>query len=116
MFTRRAQWPLVAAVLLLCLGLMAMVISGRRRAWWLIGLAPVLALFGHKFWSERALTPVILEAPAFVDSEAADFVDDDDYVVGVSFGVSQQAYAYPYATLFRAPVVVQADHEKRMIL
>src|SRR5688500_7347508 len=109
MWSRRAQWPLVAVVLLLCLGLMGLVISGRRRAWWLIALAPVLALFAHKFWSERHAAPLILESPTFVEAADADFIQDDDYVVAVSFGVNPQAYAYPYATLFRAPVIVQAD-------
>jgi hypothetical protein len=116
MLSRRAQWPLVAVVLLLCLGLMGLVISGRRRAWWLIGLAPVLALFAHRFWSERQAAPLILESPAFVEAADADFIQDDDYVVAVSFGVNPQSYAYPYATLFRAPVIVQADHERRMML
>ena len=116
MLARRAQWPLVAVVLLLCLALMALVISGRQRAWWLIGLAPVLALFAHKFKTERQSAPLILETPAFVEAADADFIDDDDHVVGVSFGVKGEAYAYPYATLFRAPVVVQADHERRMML
>ncbi|MDB5332880.1 MAG: hypothetical protein JWP03_4031, partial [Phycisphaerales bacterium] len=45
LWSRRLQWLLVALSLIACVLLIAMAISGRRRAWWLIGLAPVLALF-----------------------------------------------------------------------
>src|SRR4051812_2917610 len=48
-WSRRLQWPLIAFSLLPCLLLLGVVITGKHRAWWLIGLAPVLALFLHRF-------------------------------------------------------------------
>src|SRR3954447_3358140 len=47
--SRRLQWPLIAFSLIACLLLLGMVITGTRRVWWLIGLAPVLALYSHRF-------------------------------------------------------------------
>ena len=46
---RRLQWPLIVLSMMACLGLIGLVITAKRRAWWLIGLAPVLALFAHRF-------------------------------------------------------------------
>src|SRR5207302_5317508 len=49
MLTRQLQWPLISVSLILCLILLGLVISGKRRAWWLIALAPVMTLFAHRF-------------------------------------------------------------------
>jgi hypothetical protein len=114
LWSRRLQWPLVALSLIACVLLIAMAISGRRRAWWLIGLAPVLALFAHRFTLGPAAGRMsAMENPAFV-AAADSGVGDDDWVVGLAFG--DETYAYPYAALFGTPVVIQADHEKRMML
>src|SRR5688572_1248919 len=112
--SRRLQWPLVAVSLLLCLGLVGLVISGKRRAWWLIALAPVLALFVHRFVTAPTNRYTILDEPAFVAAAEAKHVRDEDYVVGVVF--NEQPYAYPYAALWGAPVIVQSDRERRMLL
>jgi hypothetical protein len=109
--SRRLQWPLVAVVLLLCLSLLALVISGKRRAWWLIALLPVLALFVHRFLTAPTNRYDVLDQPAFVAAAEARHVRDEDYVVGMIF--NDQPYAYPYAALFRAPVIVQSDRERR---
>ena len=111
---RRLQWPLVALSLVLCIALIALVISGKRRAWWLIGLAPVLALFVHRFTAGPAAPFAVLDEPAFVSAAEATFLREEDYVVGLEF--QDDHYAYPYATLFHYPVVAQADHDKRMLL
>jgi hypothetical protein len=114
MLARRLQWPLVAASLILCIALIALVISGKRRAWWLIGLAPVLALFVHRFTAGPAAPFAVYDEPLFVTVAEANFLGDDDYVVGVHF--EDEAYAYPFGTLFHHPLVTQADHDKRMLL
>src|SRR5687767_4720876 len=49
MLARRLQWPLIALSMIACVALLGLVISGKRRAWWLIALAPVLTLFVHRF-------------------------------------------------------------------
>ena len=114
LWSRRLQWPLVSVSLIACILLIALAISGRRRAWWLVGLAPVLALFAHRF----ALGPAagrtnIAENPAFVSADQAKILDED-WIVGLTFG--DDHFAYPYAALFSTPIVIQADHEKRMML
>jgi hypothetical protein len=114
LWSRRLQWPLIAAALLLCLALLALVISGKRRAWWLIALLPILALFAHRFVTGPTRSLTVAENPAFIDASRATFLQGDDYVVGVRFG--DWAYAFPYSVLFHAPAVLQSDREKRMIL
>ena len=113
LWSRRLEWPLVTVCLILCLAVIALVIAGKRRAWWLIGLGPVLALFVHRFVTDPAGPMAIVENPSFASADAS-AVADDDYVVGLRFG--DLAYAYPYWVLYSNPVVFQSDHEKRMIL
>ena len=114
LWSRRLQWPLVSLSLLACILLMALAISGRRRAWWLIGLAPVLALFMHRFAPDSSsLRMSVVENPHFISADSSR-VPDDEWVVGLSFGDGN--YAYPYSSLFTTPVIIQADHDKRMIL
>ncbi len=114
MLSRRLQWPLIALSLILCLLLFGLVISGKRRVWWLIGLAPVLVLFGHRFLSSSINRYTIADEPQVVTAAAATFLGDGDYVVGVI--LNGEAYAYPYACLYCSPVVVQSDREHRLLL
>ncbi|MGH7215491.1 MAG: DUF3179 domain-containing (seleno)protein, partial [Tepidisphaeraceae bacterium] len=115
MTSRRLQWPLVAATVVLVIGLLAMVIAGKRRVWWLIALLPVLALFVHRFATSPLNALAIVENPALVDGSATGaFLNDEDHVVGVVF--EGNAYAYPYACLFITPVVIQQDYDQRMMI
>jgi hypothetical protein len=111
MFARRMQWPLVAVSLILCFALLGLVISGKRRAWWLIALAPVLMLFVHRFWTSPINRYVVISDPTFV---APDSLRDDHELITVIF--SGQAYAYPVGYLAAWPVIVQDDREHRMLL
>lgn len=112
LLARRLQWPMVAVALILCLALLALVVAGRRRAWWLIGLGPVLALFVHRFASDPANRFVCVEDPPFVSVSAARHLADTDWVVALQF--EDGHYAYPYAALFEAPVVIHAEHDRRV--
>jgi hypothetical protein len=114
MTSRRLQWPLIALSLILCIALFALVISGKRRIWWLIGLAPVIALFGHRFMTSPINRLAILEDPPAVSVNDAAFLRDEDYVAGVVF--NDQAYAYPLGCLYRSPIVLQSDREHRLML
>ena len=114
MLARRLQWPLIAASLILCLLLIGLVISGKRRVWWLISLAPILALFGHRFLTSPINRYAIADEPQFITAADAKFIHDADYVVGLVF--NGQAYAYPYACLYQTPVIVQSDREHRLLL
>ncbi len=116
LFTHRLQWVLATISLLLCLAVMGLIIGGRRRAWWLMALGPVLALFVHRIVSNPMRQFEILEDPLLAKAVevSGTTLKDDDWVVGVQFG--DQAYAYPYAALFRSPVILQNNHEQRMLL
>src|SRR5688572_23230783 len=81
LFTRRVQWPMAVLSLGLCLGVLGLIVSGRRRAWWLIGLAPVFALFAHRFISHPSNQFHVIEGPVFVTApEGSKFVADEDWV------------------------------------
>ena len=113
--SRKFQWPLVVASLAASIGLLGLIVSGRKRVWWLLGLAPVLALFAHRF----ALGPAagemsVADNPPFVAAAEAKSIRDDDYVVGLTF--DDVSFAYPYSILYYSPVVITADHQKRIIL
>jgi hypothetical protein len=116
MLARRLEWPLITVSLVMCLSVLSLVVSGKRRAWWLIGLAPVLALFLHRFGPAATQNHfAIAENPTFVAAEkSAAVVRPEDYVVGVEF--NGEAYAYPYAALSVTPVVVQQDRDRRLML
>lgn len=114
-WTRKYQWPLIAFALLMCLGLLGIVVSGKRRAWWLIGLAPVMALFAHRFHVKPGSEMLAIEnAPMLPAVQAAANVSDDTWVVGLV--LEDQAYALPYPQLFRRPVVLIQQREKKWIV
>jgi hypothetical protein len=114
LWSRRLQWPLIAITLVLCLVLLTLIISGKRRAWWLLALSPILALFIHRFATDPDRKMLVVEDPALVDATQASFIGNEDWVVGVRFG--EIAYAFPLSALFHAPVILLSDREKRMVL
>lgn len=114
LFSRQAQWPALFLSLGAALAVVALVIAGKQRAWWLIGLAPVMALFLHRFATDPSSGMASVEDPTFVAAAEATFVRDDDFVVGLTFG--DKAYAYPYAALYSTPVVVHAQHDRRILV
>jgi hypothetical protein len=111
---RRLQWPLMAASIVFCLAVVALVVAGRRRAWWLLGLGPVLALFLHAFTAGPTAGWTIVEDPVFVEASEALSIADDHYVVGIING--DEAFAYPYSALFSSPLILQPDRERRLML
>ena len=113
-WSRVAQWPALFLSVGAVLGVVGLVAGGKRRAWWLIGLAPVTALFAHRFATDPTAGMASVEDPAFVPAAQASFVNDDDFVVGLTFG--DKAYAYPYAALYSTPVVIHAQHDKRILV
>lgn len=112
MFARRWQWPIAAGSLLACVGLVGMVMAGWRRVWWLGALLPVLGLFYLRFSGEPWRRVGVVEGPAFVAAQRADFLRDESEVVGLVF--EGTAYVYPCGALARSPVIVHADGDKRV--
>jgi hypothetical protein len=114
MTARRLQWPLATLCILSCITLIALAIGGKRRAWWLIALAPVVFLFYQRFSGEAYRTMTVLDHPPFVEAGQATFLNEDSRMIGLLFeGVP---YAYAQASLNRSPVVVHADADKRLML
>ncbi len=113
-FARRMQWPLFTFSFVMCLALLAVAISGKRRAWWLLGLAPVLALFAHHFTTDPLGQLRVADNPPTVPADQADFVADGDYVVGLH--LDGDSFAYPYKQLFLSPAIVQLDFDKKFLL
>jgi hypothetical protein len=114
LLSRQAQWPALFLSLAAALAVVALVIAGRQRAWWLLGLAPVMALFAHRFATDPVAGMASIEDPSFVPAAQASFVNDEDFVVGLTFG--DKAYAYPYSALYSTPAVVHAQHDKRILV
>jgi hypothetical protein len=113
MLSRWLEWPLVSVSILLCIALIALVVAGKKRAWFLIGLGPVVALFAHRFTTQPAGAG-IADAPALFAPAEAPVIAPDDYVVGVHF--QEDDFAFPYAALFETPVVIETDHDRRFML
>lgn len=114
LFSARWQWALVAISLLACLILVGLVVAGRSRIWWLFGLAPVLALFIYHFTGGPLGALRIVTQPRYIAASEANILQDSDWVAGVFW--NGQAYAYPYRSLYSAPVVVTRQRDHRMIL
>ncbi|MFN4242580.1 MAG: DUF3179 domain-containing (seleno)protein [Tepidisphaerales bacterium] len=128
--SRRLQWPLLTVCVLSAAALVTAVAAGKTRAWWLIGLLPVLALFAHRFATSPMRDFRVLENPPLValdvaasSETAADGLSDDDFVVGVVVPATgapaggpaaSEAIAYPYALLYRSPMIVQSVREQRI--
>jgi hypothetical protein len=100
--------------LICCVALLFLVISGKRRAWWLIGLGPVVALFVHRFATAQENYFSIADEPQLVSVDHAGFLHDEDWVVGID--LDDDAFAYPYQAIYSTPVVLQSDREKRVLL
>jgi uncharacterized protein DUF3179 len=114
MLARRWQWALLGVSLLGCAAILVMVVAGRWRAWWLMGLAPILALFAHRFVTDAGRAWEVDAEGAFVSADQVHYVRDADWVVGLSF--DGEDYAYPYNVLYDAPVVALAVPRRRVLL
>src|SRR5258706_4164256 len=72
--SRRLQWPLTSLCLVLCVALIALVVGGKRRAVWLVFLAPVLFLFYQRFAGDEFRRMAVLDNPPFVAADKAGFL------------------------------------------
>jgi Protein of unknown function (DUF3179) len=114
LFSRRFEWPLVAIALIFCIFIIALVIAGKRRAWWLIGLAPMLAVLGHQFAANPGNAFLVNVDPIFVSADHASFLSGDDWVVGMIDG--SDALAFPFSSLYSQPLVVRELQTRPMLL
>ena len=114
LLSRRFQGPLIAIVLILCLTLIGLMIAGKRRAWWLIGLVPIVLLLTHRFAFNPQNAFAVNSRPSFVTVDRASFMANDDWIVGLIDG--PDAVAFPYASLYSRPLVVRSNQPDPMML
>ncbi|HEX4053881.1 MAG TPA: DUF3179 domain-containing (seleno)protein [Tepidisphaeraceae bacterium] len=113
-FSRRFEGPMIALDVILCVTLIGLVIAGKRRAWWLIGLAPIVVLIGHRFALNPNTAFLVNGRPNFVSADRASFMADDDWVVGLMDG--PDAVAFPYASIYSRPLVLRSNQPQPMML
>ena len=114
LFSHRMHWVLAAVAIVFSLLTMGMIIASQRRVWWLLVLLPTFLLFIHRFINNPSREFKVLENPTAVKPFEATTIKDEDWVVGVQFG--NASYAYPYAVLYHAPVIIQENRDQRLIL
>ncbi|MBV8780687.1 MAG: DUF3179 domain-containing protein [Phycisphaerae bacterium] len=113
--SRRLEWPLIIISLALCVALLGLIITGRRRAWWAIGLGVVLALFVRGLSSIYRPPITLLESPPMVEANKAQpFVAAQEYVVG--FRMADKYFALPYHQLAAFPLVMLSDFDQRALV
>lgn len=113
-FTRRVQWILLIFTILPCLVLIVYVAIGKARAWWLVGLSIVVALLFVRFDPGNKRPVRVLEADSMPTAAEANLGLDEEFVVGLEHdGV---AFALPYRSLYRTPIVQLTDFDKRLIV
>src|SRR5690349_21440240 len=108
-WTRRLEWPLLTISLLLCFVLGVLVVIGKKRAWWLIGYAPIIALLLQHFVTGGTSRLRVIEQPIMVSAKDARDMSADEYVVGLVF--NDQPCAFPYRQIYNAPVVLAQSRE-----
>ena len=70
----RLQWLFIGSTVVCALALVALVVTGKRRGYWLIGLIPVLAMFAWRFGISPARPGAVDDQPAFVQSLRTDWL------------------------------------------
>ncbi len=113
-FIRHFQWPLVGLSVVACLALLALIVSGKRRAWWLIGLAPVLAIISVYLYKNPLRGFMVYSEPKFVAADQATGLKDDDWVLGAV--LAGKPFAYPFGYIYTTPLLIHTEHDKRMLL
>jgi hypothetical protein len=114
LFSRRFEWPMIALTLIACVAILGLVIAGKRRAWWLLGLAPILTLMAHRLAINPNNAFLINANPTFVSADHAPFIAPEDSVLGIVDG--PDAMAFPFASLYSRPLVVRDLRTQPMLL
>jgi hypothetical protein len=112
--TRKLQWILLILTIIPCLALIVVVSINKASVWWLIGLSIVVAMLFFRFSGAERKPVRVLDATALATLAEATLASEDEYVVGVVFG--DRAFAFPYSSLYRTPVVQLTDFDRRLIL
>jgi hypothetical protein len=113
-WSRRLEWPILITVVLLCTVLIVMVIAGKKRVEWLVGLVPVVALLWCGLPPSAAKGPMVVEDPPWIQPLQASQLPENDLVIGVVH--EGQALAFPCTSLFRFPVVIRTSRSRQLVL
>jgi hypothetical protein len=111
----RLQPALIGVAVACGMTLAGLVSFGKRRPWWLIGLAPIAAAFVWRFALAGDGGGVYVDdQPVFASAAQSGWLGEDDPVIGVE---SEGAYyAYPIAAMAHAPIVVQSERPRRLVV
>lgn len=110
----RLQWLAIGVVVASCLSLVGLVVFGKRRAWWLVGLVPIIGMFGWRFGAQADRALWVDDQPAFASVAQSSWLSGDDRVIGLE--IDGQAFAYPIAAIGRTPVIVQSERTRRVMV
>ncbi len=113
LWSRRMLWPMAALGAGASAVLIGWSIGQSRRRWWLIGLLPVIGLFGWRLLKQRE-TVWLIDSPKVVASDAATFLRDDDPVAGLYF--ADRAWAVPLGAMQSRRAIVLEDREHRVVV
>ncbi len=114
LWSRRLEWPLIVTAILLCIALLVLVITGRSRVWWLLGVFPLVAMCAHRITHGPASAFQTAQDPLFVAADKVQRLPDSDTVIGVI--IEGVPCAFPCTSLFHTPVVIRTGRDKPMIL
>ncbi len=113
-WSRRLQWPLATFSVLLSLALLVWTIAARKRLLWLAGLGPVLGLALYRFGSAPILQFAAIENPPAFSASDQQVLNPAHTVVGLT--VAGQPYAYSLGLLYRRPIVLQTEVDRKALL
>jgi hypothetical protein len=114
LWSRRLEWPLLTTAVLLCLGLAAVVLLGKKRPVWLIGILPVLYLVAHRINHAPGAGFFPIQDPIFIRPAQASSLPASDLVIGVI--AEGKPTAFPCTSLYKYPIIIRTGREKPMVL
>ncbi len=112
--TRKLQWILMLLSILPCLALVILVAWGKSRVYWLIGLSLVVGLLFVRFSNAKVKPIRVIETPLMPALSEVTLTNEDEFIAG--FVWEEHAYALPYRSLCRTPIVQITDFDKRLIV
>lgn len=112
--SRQIQWLLLVGSVVPCLVLVGRVALNKTKSFWLIGLSVVVAMLFVRFSPAQTRPVRVLDGPTMPTLSETRTLLDEEFVVGLQLeGV---AYAFPYRSLLRTPIVQLTDYDRRIVL
>jgi hypothetical protein len=114
LWSRQLQWPLMATSLLLCLALAGLVLGGKKKPVWLVGLVPIMIPLCHRIAHPPGAGFFAIQDVHYITPAQAKSLPGTDLVIGVV--VEGKPTAFPCTSLYKAPIIIRTGREKPIIL